>query len=164
MGRLSDKHGSRGIATLGIVFLGAATLIYSTLRADSPLSIVLVGSAVSGVGTSMFFPANSSAVMANARASSYGSIAGLLRTLQNIVILGSFVLAISVASASVPRDVAFAVFVGTVDLSGGLSAAFIAGIDAALYASLIILIIAGALSFVRGKEVRTEPSAQANGH
>lgn len=160
MGRLSDRHGSREIATLGIVFLAGATLVYLMLRQNSPLYMVLIGSAVSGIGTSMFFPANNSAVMANARTGSYGSISGLLRTMQNVGIIGSFVLAISVASAAIPRQVAFQVFIGTINLTGGITQAFIAGIDAALYASLVLLAVAGILSLIRGKEVRTESSPE----
>ncbi len=152
MGRLSDKYGSREISTLGIVFLGTAVLIYLTLRADSSFYIVLLASAVSGVGTAMFYPANTAAVMAHVRAGSYGSISGLLRTLQNIGTLGSFVLALSVAASSIPRDVAFQVFLGTI--SGGVTSEFIGGIDSALYVSLAILIVAGFLSFSRGKEAR----------
>jgi EmrB/QacA subfamily drug resistance transporter len=158
MGRLSDRYGARTIATLGIMLLAAAALIYATLHEDSSLLIILLASAVSGFGTSMFFPANNSAVMASARPGAYGSISGLLRTLQNIGILGSFVLAISVASASIPRSLAFQIFITTVKLSGGLSAAFITGIDAALYASLILLAIAGILSATRGKEQRKTSS------
>jgi len=157
MGRLSDKYGSREISTLGVVFLGVAVLIYLTLRADSSIYIVLVASAVSGVGSSMFYPANTAAVMANVRAGSYGSISGLLRTLQNIGTLGSFVLALSVASLSIPRDVAFQVFLGTV--SGGVSSEFVGGIDGALYVSLVILVVAGFLSFLRGKETRVVNAA-----
>jgi EmrB/QacA subfamily drug resistance transporter len=156
MGRLSDKYGSREIATLGIGFLAAAIFIYLTLGVTSSLYIVLLGSAVSGFGTSMFFPANNSAVMANARTGSYGSISGLLRTLQNIGILGSFVLAISVAAASIPRQVAFEVFIGTTNLTGGVTNEFIAGIDHAFYVSLAILVVAGVLSFIRGRESRKE--------
>jgi EmrB/QacA subfamily drug resistance transporter len=156
MGRLSDKYGSREIATLGIAFLAAAVLVYLTLGATSPLYIVLLASAISGIGTSMFFPANNSAVMANARAGSYGSISGLLRTVQNIGLVGSYVLAISVAAASLPRQVAFEVFVGTTNLSGGVSQAFISGIDNAFYASIAILAIAGVLSYIRGKDIRKQ--------
>jgi EmrB/QacA subfamily drug resistance transporter len=161
MGRLSDKYGSREIATLGVVFMGAATSVYLTLGADSSLYIVLLASGIAGIGTSMFFPANNSAVMANVKSRSFGSISGLLRTLQNIGTLGSFVLSISVAALSIPRDVAFQVFLGT--LSGGLTPQFIGGIDAAFYVSLGLLAIAGFLSYFRGKEDRSE-SAQTSRH
>ena len=160
MGRLSDKYGSREIATMGVFFLAVAILIYLTMNATSPLYIVLFASAVSGLGTSMFFPANNSAVMANARTGSFGSISGLLRMVQNIGLVGSYVLAISVAAASIPRYVAFEVFIGTKSLSGGVSQAFISGIDHAFYASIIILAIAGVLSIIRGKDVRKQVPAK----
>ncbi len=157
MGRLSDKYGAREISTLGVVFLCVAIFVYLTLRADSSLYIVLLGSAISGIGTSMFYPANTAAVMANVRQGSYGSISGLLRTLQNIGTLGSFVLALSVAALTIPRDVAFQVFLGTV--AGGVTAEFIGGIDSALYVSLVLLGVAGILSFFRGKEARSRTAS-----
>jgi hypothetical protein len=52
--------------------------------------------------------------------------------------------------------VAFEVFIGTTSLSGGVSQAFIYGIDHAFYVSIAILVIAGVLSFIRGKDVRKE--------
>jgi EmrB/QacA subfamily drug resistance transporter len=154
MGRLSDKYGARALATSGTIMLILATLIYLTLRIDTPLWVVLVASAISGLGTAMFFPSNNSAVMANAPQGSYGGISGILRTMQNIGILGSFVIAITVSAASIPRDVAFEVFIGTTNLVGGVSNAFISGIDAALWASVIIIGIAGVLSWMRGHETR----------
>jgi MFS family permease len=159
MGRHSDKIGARTIATVGIICLAGATLIYTALGQNSSFYIILLASAVSGFGTAMFFPANNSAVMAKARQGNYGSISGLLRTLQNVGILGSFVVAITVASASIPRTLAFQVFISTVKLSGGLSASFITGIQAALYASIAILALAALLSVTRGKENRTEKAA-----
>ena len=155
MGRLSDKYGSRIFASLGIVFLEIAILIFLMLRTDSPLYIVLIASAVAGFGTSLFFPANNRAVMSNVQSGSYGSISGLLRTLQNIGILGSFVIAISVASASIPRSVAFEIFIGTTNLTGGISDIFVQGIDSALLVSLLLLAIAGVFSYVRGKEQKS---------
>lgn len=154
MGKLSDRYGARIIATSGCVFLVIATLIYLTLRVDTSLYVVLVASAISGIGTSMFMPANNSAVMANAPAAAYGGISGVLRTIQNIGILGSFVTTITVASASIPRNVAFEVFIGTTNLVGGVSEAFLHGIDSALTASIIIITIAGIMSWMRGIEKR----------
>ncbi len=154
MGKLSDRYGARVLATSGTVMLILATLVYVTFRVDTPLWEVLVASGISGLGTAMFFPSNNSAVMANAPQGSYGGISGILRTVQNIGVLGSFVIAITVSAASIPRDVAFEVFIGTTNLVGGVSNAFISGIDAALLASVIIIGIAGALSWMRGHEIR----------
>jgi EmrB/QacA subfamily drug resistance transporter len=154
MGRYSDKYGARYIATIGCFIMVVACFIYFTLRIDSPLWVVLLGSAISGTGTAMFFPANNSAVMANAPSDSYGAISGVLRTMQNIGVLGSFVIAITVAAASIPREVAFEIFIGTTTLIGGVSEAFIRGIDAALTVSIILIVIAGILSWMRGHGVR----------
>jgi len=154
MGKTSDRHGARVIATTGSGMLILAILIYLTLRIDTPLHIVLIASGVSGIGTAMFMPANNSAVMANAPPSAYGGISGILRTMQNIGVLGSFVITITVASASIPRDVAFEVFIGTTNLVGGVSEAFLNGIDSALSVSIVIIAIAGIMSWMRGTEVR----------
>jgi len=154
MGRLSDRYGARWIATGGAGVIILATLLYLSLRIDTPFWFVLVASGVSGIGTSMFFPANNSAVMAHAPQGAYGGVSGLLRTMQNIGILGSFVITIAVAAASIPRELAFQVFIGTTSLKGGVSQAFIQGIDAALWISLVFIAIAGVLSWLRGEESR----------
>jgi EmrB/QacA subfamily drug resistance transporter len=154
MGRLSDRYGARLLATSGAVMLILATLGYLTLRLDTSFWVVLAASGISGIGSAMFFPSNNSAVMANAPPGSYGGISGVLRTVQNIGILGSFVVAITVASASIPRNVAFEVFIGTTNLVGGVSEAFLLGIDASLFASIVIMGVAAVLSWMRGREVR----------
>jgi EmrB/QacA subfamily drug resistance transporter len=154
MGRLSDRYGARILATAGVVTLILATLVYLILQLDTPLWVVLVASGISGIGSAMFFPSNNSAVMANAPHGSYGGISGILRTVQNIGILGSFVIAITVASASIPREVAFEVFIGTTNLVGGVSEEFLHGIDASLWASILIMAVAAVLSWMRGHEER----------
>jgi EmrB/QacA subfamily drug resistance transporter len=153
-GKLADRIGSRIPATTGLAMMAASVLMYSTLTATSSLYIVLIGSFFTGLGSSMFFPANNSAVMANSPKELYGMSSGFLRTMANIGMLGSFVLAISIASVSVPRYVAFEVFAGVGKLLGKVSVSFMGGIHAALYASLIILIVAAILSSIRGKERR----------
>lgn len=65
-------------------------------------------------------------------------------------------LAISVAAASIPRYIAFEVFIGTTNLKGGISHTFISGIDHAFYASIVILFIAGILSYSRGRDERNQ--------
>jgi hypothetical protein len=48
--------------------------------------------------------------------------------------------------------VAFEVFTGTTNLAGGVSIAFIRGIDAALWASGIIIGFAGVFAWMQGHE------------
>ncbi|EQB67781.1 MAG: self-defense gene tcr3 related protein, partial [Thermoplasmatales archaeon A-plasma] len=153
-GKLTDRIGSRIPATSGLAMMGISVLVYSTLTATSSLYIVLVASFLTGLGSSMFFPANNSAVMANSPKELYGLSSGFLRTMANIGMLGSFVVAISIASISVPRYVAFQVFAGLGKLLGNVSTAFMGGIHAALYVSLGILTVAAIFSLVRGKENR----------
>lgn len=151
MGRMSDRIGSRIVASTGIFLMAGGVLVYLLLTSSSSIYIVVIGSIITGFGGSMFWPSNNSAVMSAAPRELYGSVSGLLRTLSNIGTLFSYVIAISIAAISVPRYVAFEVFLGITKLQGGVSQKFITGIHAALLASFIILILAGLSSMVRGK-------------
>jgi Major Facilitator Superfamily. len=153
-GKLTDRIGSRIPATAGLIIMGISILIYSTMSVSSSLYIVLVGSFFTGIGSSMFYPANNSAVMANSPKDLYGLSSGFLRTMANIGMLGSFVMAISIASISVPRYVAYEVFAGVETHLGNFSAKFMIGIHSSLYISLSIIVIAVILSLARGKEIR----------
>lgn len=164
MGSISDRVGARAVATVGILLMAAAVVIYLQLETFTALSIIIVASVVSGVGGAMFWPSNSSAVMSSTPRELYGSISGLLRTLSSIGTLLSYVISISVASISVPRYVAFQVFLGTNSLTGDVSTQFLGGIHTALWLCLIFLILAGAFSFFRssGKKKEVEASADAS--
>ncbi len=155
-GKLTDRIGSRIPATMGLVIMGLAILVYLTLTVASSLYVVLAGSFLTGTGSSMFYPANNSAVMANSPRDLYGLSSGFLRTMANIGMLGSFVIAISIASVSVPRYVAFEVFAGVLNSLGSVSASFMSGIHASLLVAIVILSIAAVLSLSRGGETRSD--------
>ncbi|BAB60533.1 multidrug resistance protein [Thermoplasma volcanium GSS1] len=154
-GKLSDRIGARTPATLGMFLMMIAVLLYMTFNLKTPVYYVIPVSIISGLGSSMFFPANNSAVMASSPAGSYGAASGLLRTMANIGMLGSFVLAITVSTIAIPRYVAFEVFAGVGRLVGGLSASFLTGIHTALEVSFAIIAVGMLFSFVRGKENRS---------
>ncbi|QKR00612.1 MFS transporter [Metallosphaera tengchongensis] len=155
-GRLSDKIGARIPATLGIAMMMGAILIYLGLTVNTPLYVIILASVVGGLGSALFYPANNSAVMANAKKGFYGGASGLLRTLANLGTLTSYVLTITVASLSIPRYVAFEVFLGTSDLLGGVAQSFLVGIKSALVIALVVLAVGMALSAFRGKEERVK--------
>jgi EmrB/QacA subfamily drug resistance transporter len=153
MGRNVDRRGARTFATLGILFMGAAVVAYSLLDLTAWLGWVPLISVLSGIGTGMFYPANTTAIMGQATPRTFGSISGLRATLMNMGTLLSFVFALTIAAASIPRYVAYEVFLGTTNLVGGLGSDFLTGIHSALYASALILIVAAGLSWSRGREV-----------
>ncbi|HLH86785.1 MAG TPA: MFS transporter, partial [Thermoplasmataceae archaeon] len=158
MGRLSDKVGTRTMSSLGIMLMAAGVLIYFALSASSSFYIVIAASLVSGVGGALFWPSNNSAVMSSAPRTMYGSISGLLRTLSSIGTLLSYVISISVAAVSVPRYVAFEVFLGTGIIDGKITAGFMSGIHSALLVSFVLLIAAGIFSALKFSKLNEKGS------
>jgi len=156
-GRSADKFGARVVASIGLTLQILGILIYSTLALNSSLDVVILGSVFSGAGSSSFFPANNSAVMASAPRNAYGVASGLLRTFSNIGMVSSFAMALLIASLSISRQMAFSIFLGVGKISGTLSAAFIQGMHSALLASVALLSVALLLSIFRGREARTRP-------
>ena len=153
-GRLSDKYGSRILATAGMAVLLLSAILYIAIGKTTPLQTIVLASTLGGLGSALFFPANNSAIMANARPAYYGAISGLTRTLANIGTLVSYILAITVSSIAIPRDLAFKVFLGTSNLVGGLSSDFVVGLRYAFTICALILFFGLILSSLRGKEVR----------
>ena len=152
MGRYVNRYGARAIATGGIGLMGAAVLCYSALGVNSWLGWIPMISLLGGVGSGMFYPANNTAIMSQATPQSFGAISGLRATLANIGMLLSLVLSLTIASASIPKALAYQVFLGTTNLVGGIGADFLTGLHAALWGSAGILLVAAILSWSRGRD------------
>jgi MFS family permease len=138
-------------ATAGLALQAVSFVIYAQLTLSSPLWLVIVPSVISGVGAGAFFPANTSAVMKAAPRRVFGIASGMLRTFANIGMVFSFTVAILVAAHSIPRGLAFAIFVGSTSLHGRLAAAFVSGVHAAFYSATALVAIAALLSALRGR-------------
>ncbi len=150
-GRLADRRGPVLPATAGLAIQVAALAIYAQLSMTSGLWVVVLASIVNGVGASFFFPANSSAVMKAAPPEAFGIASGMLRTFANIGMVFSFAVAILIASRSISRGLAFAIFVGSTSLRGPLAIAFTSGLHAAFYASMGFMALAAGLSALRAR-------------
>ena len=148
-GRMADKIGPVLPATFGLTTQLIGLLLYAQLGMTTGLWLVVVASVVNGIGSSSFFPANNSAVMKAAPRQVFGIASGMLRTFQNTGMVFSFSMAILIASRSIPRQVAFAIFVGTAKLHGEIAQVFVNGLHSAFYASMIFLVVAAILSATR---------------
>ncbi|MEB3692450.1 MAG: MFS transporter [Caldisphaeraceae archaeon] len=157
MGRLSDRYGARRLATLGTLVIIAGILVYMRLGVNSSIDLVLLGSAIIGIGASMFWPANNSAIMKSSKADRFGTASGLSRLFSSIGIMGSFIIVIIASTLVIPRKVAFEIFVGTSKLIGGVSSSFVHGMHFSFIFLIGILVIAALTSLTRGNE--NEPSS-----
>ncbi len=158
-GRVADKIGPVIPATVGLGIQVVALLIYAQLSLTSGLWLVVVGSVINGIGASAFFPANSAAVMKASPPTVLGISSGMLRTFANIGMVFSFSTAILIASRSISRGLAFAIFVGSTSLHGALAVAFTTGLHAAFYTSMAFMVLAAILSAVRASSAITRGPA-----
>ena len=148
-GKLSDRFGSVVPATLGLAVQVIALFIYAQLGIGTSVWFVVVASVINGIGASAFFPANNSAVMRASPQAMFGIASGMLRTFSNVGMVFSFAVAILVAARSIPRNLAFAIFVGTTNLTSHLAEVFTSGLHSAFYASMAIMAVAALLSATR---------------
>ena len=162
-GRLSDRIGVVWPATIGLLIEIVALLVYAQVQVTTPLAVVTIAAVINGVGAGFFFPANNSAVMKAAPGRAFGTASGMLRTFANVGIVFSFSVAILVAARSIPRGLAFAIFVGTTRLDHHLAAVFTDGVHAAFYSSVAFMLVALVLSGTRVLRARPRVGPRAPG-
>jgi EmrB/QacA subfamily drug resistance transporter len=154
-GRLADRAGPVVPATAGLAIQVGALFAYAQLTISSGLWLVVLASIINGIGASVFFPANNSAVMKASPPEMFGISSGMLRTFANVGMVFSFAVAILIASRSISRAQAFAIFVGSASLHGRLAEVFTEGLHAAFYASMVFMAAAALLSASRGAKAWT---------
>ncbi len=82
-GALSDRFGSRGLATAGMLVFGASFLGLMALPVVFPYWAFGLLIALNGVGVGMFSAPNSSSIMGSVPASQRGAASGMRSTFQN---------------------------------------------------------------------------------
>ena len=82
-GILSDRFGSRGIATAGMAVFGASFIGLMLLPVDFPYWAFALITAANGIGGGMFAAPNSSSIMSSVPARHRGAASGMRSTFQN---------------------------------------------------------------------------------
>ncbi|HZS14589.1 MAG TPA: MFS transporter [Candidatus Dormibacteraeota bacterium] len=82
-GRLSDRHGARGMATSGMLVFAASFLGLMALPVDFPYWAFALLIAANGVGGGMFAAPNSASVMSSVPSGQRGAASGIRATFQN---------------------------------------------------------------------------------
>ena len=154
-GRLSDRIGARAPATVGLLLQAAGVFWLSTVVLSSAYLHIAIGLALTGLGGGLFFSPNTSAAMSAAKRNRLGVAAAALATLRNMGMVTSFALSLAVAARSIPTNFMMQLFVGTeLHLGTAVKQAFVHGMEAALHISVLLCLVAAAMSLVRGREMR----------
>lgn len=121
-GALSDRIGSRPLATLGMLALAAGLVLLATVADDAPLGTIAAALGVVGLGVGIFVSPNNSALMGSAPRHRQGIAAGVLATARNV----GMVLGVGLAGA---------VFTTVLARGGGEAHAdaLVRGVQASLY-------------------------------
>jgi MFS family permease len=82
-GTLSDRFGSRGMATAGMAVFGGSFLGLMLLPIDFPYWVFALLIAANGIGSGMFAAPNTSSIMSSVPASQRGVASGMRSTFQN---------------------------------------------------------------------------------
>jgi EmrB/QacA subfamily drug resistance transporter len=159
----SDRHGSRGLAALGMLVTAAGLALMTTLQAGTAywqggLWLLLVG-----VGSGMFNSPNTAAMMGVVAPHRRGIASGTRTVLQNTGAVLSIAFVLAIVTSAVPKNVLLAIFSG---LASGLGSAqldpFIANMHTALWCLAGASVVGAAVSLMRPKstpaERRSRPS------
>ncbi len=133
-GVYADRHGSRGLAALGMLVTAVGLALMTTLGVKTPYWQSAIFLTLVGVGSGMFNSPNTSAMMGTVPAHRRGVAAGARTLLQNTGAVLSIAFVMAIVTSSIPRSTLFAVFSGvTRGLSEQKLAPFISNMHVALW-------------------------------
>jgi EmrB/QacA subfamily drug resistance transporter len=151
-GRLADVRDPRAIATIGLALQMLSYISYFLLLTPSVTLYLIIGSStLSSIGSSLFFSSNGKLVMADVPQDRYGMASGMYRTMNNMGMVSSFVVAVVASASAIPKELAFQIFIGTTTLSVSLLAPFVESIRSTFLISALVMGIAVILSWVRSR-------------
>jgi len=139
-GTISDRIGARIPTTLGMLVMGIGLFMLSHLTPDSPLVYVVIGLAISGLGSGIFVAPNNSALMGAAPRNRQGIASGVLALSRNVGMVLGVGLAGAVFTTMLARG------------QSGDSVTIVHAVDAGLLFGTGAVLLAAITSFARGSD------------
>jgi EmrB/QacA subfamily drug resistance transporter len=148
-GHLSDKYGSRELATAGLLISALALLGLSTVVSTTPYWLLALYQALMGGGSGLFASPNTNAIMSSVVPEKRGTAAGINSMLMNTGQMLSIAFVFPLVLSQIPEDVMFHVFLYGGGMSGSSLTAFETGMHVAFMASFAVTLLAAAISAMR---------------
>jgi EmrB/QacA subfamily drug resistance transporter len=159
-GIYADRHGSRALASLGMLVTAAGLAGMTTLQVHTAYWQSGLWLALVGIGSGMFNSPNTAAMMGVVPAHRRGIAAGARTLLQNTGAVLSIAFVLAIVTSAVPKATLFAVFSG---LAQGLSAAklqpFIDNMHVALWVLAATSVLGAVVCLLRPRHKSAQEQA-----
>jgi EmrB/QacA subfamily drug resistance transporter len=153
-GFLSDRYGSRGLTSGGLLISAVALYLLAVIPLTGPYLPVAAALVLAGLGNGMFNSPNTSAVMGSVPPERRGVAASMRSLVFNAGQLFSIALAFAIVSTSMgARELALFLAGATVGVPPAAAAGFEVGLRHALYLSTALSLVAVVLSYARGASI-----------
>jgi EmrB/QacA subfamily drug resistance transporter len=153
-GRLSDRYGSRGLATAGLVIMVSGLFLLSQVTTADQGYLPIIGTLVLlGLGIGMFQSPNNSFIFGSVPREHYGVASGFIATMRTtgsslgITLWGAIVTA-QLASQGFEGSLQAAV--GNAATRGEVTPVFLDGVHLAMYAAMAVVFVGIVASALRG--------------
>ncbi|HET6484870.1 MAG TPA: MFS transporter [Spirochaetia bacterium] len=150
-GSLSDRHGSRGLATAGLLVSSVGLLGLATITATTSYWVLAVFMVLMGGGSGLFSSPNQNAIMSSVVPERRGIASATGVMFGNTGQMFSIAIAFPLVLSHIPQDVMYKIFL----YGGGMQGVptvlqtFEKGLHQAFLVSFAITIVAAAASFLR---------------
>jgi len=151
-GWLSDRFGSRALATLGMGCVTVGLFLFSGLNAESSALDVIWRLALVGVGFGLFSSPNTSAVMGSVSQEKLGVAAGTLGTMRFLGQSIGLAMLGAVMATTLPAQVLLTVFTSMTAQGGVVTVEFVSGMKTFFLVATGIGILGTFASTTRGQE------------
>ncbi len=153
-GTLSDKYGSRGLSSLGLVIASIGFLLLSGITGVTSTIQIIIWLAIIGVGIGLFRSPNASSVMGSVPANERGIASGIRATIFNTSIVASIPLTVALMTADIP----YAKLVNLIGPAGTAAQAIatseipllLAGIQHSLIGFAAVILFSAIFSILKG--------------
>jgi MFS family permease len=153
----ADRRGSRTLAVLGMIVTAVGLALMTTLGRDTSYVWPGIYMFVVGIGSGMFNSPNTAAMMGAVAPHRRGIAAGARVLVQNTGAVMSIAFVLAVVTASVPKNVLFAVFSGLANhISNAQLVPFLDNMHIALWCLAGVSIVGAAISAARPKHIAGE--------
>lgn len=150
-GYLSDRYGSRLLASLGLIVSAIGLAGMALIQLDTPYWYIATVMLIMGAGSGLFNSPNTSAIMASVRPGQRGIAAGTRTMLMNTGGIFSVAFALAIVASTLPPDVMFKIFAGvTAGVPSSALVDFMNGLHMSFWLMTGITILAAIASALRG--------------